>query len=88
MTTLVPAPPPARPSATVMLLRETAGRLEVLLQRRASTLWFGGTWVYPGGMVDPGDGDYASEPLAAARHALLTRRFPDRLAEPEPELAA
>ena len=29
-----------------------------------------------------------SEPLAAARHALLTRRFPDRLAEPEPELAA
>lgn len=71
MTTLVPAPPPARPSATVMLLRETAGRLEVLLQRRASTLWFGGTWVYPGGMVDPGDGDYASEPLAALRHAAV-----------------
>ena len=27
-------------------------------------------------------------PLAAARHALFTRRFPEQLAEPEPELAA
>lgn len=65
------AVPPARPSATVMLLREVADRLEVLLQRRAATLWFGGTWVFPGGSVDPGDGDLAREPLAALRRAAV-----------------
>jgi 8-oxo-dGTP pyrophosphatase MutT (NUDIX family) len=54
-----------------MLLRETAGRVEVLLQRRAATLSFGGTWVYPGGAVDPGDGDYVREPLAALRRAAV-----------------
>jgi 8-oxo-dGTP pyrophosphatase MutT (NUDIX family) len=63
--------PPARPSASVLLLRETAGRLEVLLQRRPATLWFGGTWVFPGGSVDPGDGDFAREPARVLRRAAV-----------------
>lgn len=72
MTTLTPAHvPPARPSATVMLLRETEGRLEVLLQRRPATLWFGGTWVFPGGSVDPCDGDVADDPDATLRRAAV-----------------
>lgn len=53
----------------MLLLRERSGHLEVLLQRRAATLTFGGHWVYPGGVVEPRDGDFAREPLAALRRA-------------------
>ena len=61
--------PAARPSATVMLLREVAGRLEVLLQRRPATLWYAGSWVFPGGSVDPCDGDLLADPAATLRNA-------------------
>jgi 8-oxo-dGTP pyrophosphatase MutT (NUDIX family) len=52
-----------------MLLREAAGRLEVLLQRRPPTLWYAGSWVFPGGSVDPADGDLARDPDSTLRRA-------------------
>jgi 8-oxo-dGTP pyrophosphatase MutT (NUDIX family) len=43
-------------AATVLLLRESAGELEVLMMRRGAGLSFmAGMWVFPGGRVDPAD---------------------------------
>jgi 8-oxo-dGTP pyrophosphatase MutT (NUDIX family) len=59
MTPAVPAVP--QDAATVILLREESERLEVLLLRRPYTQKFmGGAWVFPGGKVDPRDGEGAS----------------------------
>jgi 8-oxo-dGTP pyrophosphatase MutT (NUDIX family) len=45
-------------AATVVPLRDGAGGLETLMLRRNSRLEFaGGMWVWPGGRVDPADGD-------------------------------
>lgn len=45
-----------RPSASLLLLRGGAERLEVLLVRRTPKARFmGGFWVFPGGAVDPID---------------------------------
>jgi 8-oxo-dGTP pyrophosphatase MutT (NUDIX family) len=51
------APPVTpRPSATVALVRPAAGGFEVLLLKRAARGdQFSGAWVYPGGLLDPGD---------------------------------
>jgi 8-oxo-dGTP pyrophosphatase MutT (NUDIX family) len=52
--------PPAvpRPAATVVLLRGDAGPPEVLLvQRTPRARFMGGAWVFPGGALDPGDGE-------------------------------
>jgi len=61
----------AAPAATVVLVRDGEGGLEVLLARRSSKLAFhGGAWVFPGGRIDPDD--YAGAPddvFAAARRA-------------------
>ena len=47
---------PARPAATVMLLREGTAGLEVLLLRRSREVTFAsGAHVFPGGAVDPSD---------------------------------
>ena len=72
-------PPEARPAATVVLLRDGAAGLEVLLMRRPDTMAFApGMHVFPGGRVDPAtdslptvigtlpDGSWAPEPLARA----------------------
>jgi 8-oxo-dGTP pyrophosphatase MutT (NUDIX family) len=60
-----------RPAATVMLLRGGAERLEVLLVRRNPEARFmGGAWVFPGGSVDPADGDGEAGLKAAARREL------------------
>lgn len=49
---------PARPAATVVLLREGRGEVEVLLLQRTRTSGFvPGAWVFPGGRVDPADAD-------------------------------
>jgi 8-oxo-dGTP pyrophosphatase MutT (NUDIX family) len=49
---------PIRPAATVMLLRDTAAGLEVFMLRRTSAAVFaGGMYVFPGGKVDPSDGE-------------------------------
>lgn len=51
-----PEPLPARPAATVMLLREAPGGVKVFLMRRHSKMEFApGTVVFPGGGVDDRD---------------------------------
>ena len=48
--------PTAVPAATVVVLRDGEEGLEVLMLRRDKDLSFaGGTWVFPGGRIDPGD---------------------------------
>jgi 8-oxo-dGTP pyrophosphatase MutT (NUDIX family) len=55
---------PVRDAATVMLLRDGEGGLEVCMQQRnLNSDFVGGAYVFPGGAVDPGDND----PAVAAR---------------------
>ncbi|SFB67113.1 Glyoxylase, beta-lactamase superfamily II [Polaromonas sp. OV174] len=59
-------PAPTRPAATVLLLRDTAQGIEVLMTRRSMTASFApGAYVFPGGGIDATD---------AAAHAQSTRR--------------
>lgn len=47
---------PARPAATVVLLRDAPSGPEVYLIKRAASMAFaGGRYAFPGGRVDPGD---------------------------------
>ncbi|SOD63212.1 hypothetical protein SAMN06297387_109155 [Streptomyces zhaozhouensis] len=69
-------PVPARPAATVLLLRDAAGTAEgptgpevFLLRRRRSMAFAGGAYAYPGGGVDPRDGDGGVDPRDATRPA-------------------
>ena len=56
----------ARPAATVLLLRDTAEGVEVLMTRRSMTASFApGAYVFPGGGIDAAD---------AAAHGQSTRR--------------
>lgn len=61
------------PAATVVLLRDGADGMEVLMLRKNSKITFGGMWVFPGGKIDPQD--YSSEAGddqdAAARQAAV-----------------
>ena len=55
-----PAPPtverPPRPAATIVVVRDGAGGIEVLLSRRAERGDHNsGAWVFPGGIVEPSD---------------------------------
>lgn len=53
-----PAPVAPRPAATVMVLRDGEAGVEVFLQTRASTMAFAPSMVvFPGGGVDPRDGE-------------------------------
>ena len=53
-------PPVPVPAATVILVREEAGRLQVYLLRRSQTSGFmPGSYVFPGGLVDDRDRDDA-----------------------------
>ncbi|WP_051279950.1 NUDIX hydrolase [Hellea balneolensis] len=66
---------PLIPAATVMVLRDYNGRLEVLMLRRNRQLKsFGGAWVFPGGRVDevdaPGEGEVERARAAAIRETL------------------
>ena len=59
-------PAPARPAATVLLLRDTPAGIEVLMTRRSSTASFApGAYVFPGGGIDAAD---------ALAHGQSTRR--------------
>jgi 8-oxo-dGTP pyrophosphatase MutT (NUDIX family) len=49
------AMPPARPAATVVLVRDGDTGLEVLLLERSTVGAFPGMWVFPGGRVDADD---------------------------------
>ncbi len=48
---------PPIPAATVVLVRDIDGALETLMLRRNAAVTFGGMWVFPGGRVEPEDGD-------------------------------
>jgi 8-oxo-dGTP pyrophosphatase MutT (NUDIX family) len=66
------APVVAAPSATLVLLRDTAPGIEVLLVRRNRRLDFhGGAWVFPGGRIDAGDMVPGGDERAAARRAAV-----------------
>jgi len=71
----VPAVP--RPAATVLLLREAPGAIEVLMTRRHAELAvLGGSWVFPGGVVEPQDAPAAKyDPLGAIRVAACRETF-------------
>ncbi|MEX2195392.1 MAG: NUDIX domain-containing protein [Thermoleophilaceae bacterium] len=48
---------PARPAASLIVLRDSPEGPEVLLvQRNPDARFMGGAWVFPGGAVDEGDG--------------------------------
>ncbi len=52
-------PPVPRHAATVVLLRDRDGRLEVFMLRRVSSMAFApGVYVFPGGSVDARDAEY------------------------------
>lgn len=75
---VAPEDVPIKPAATVIPLRngsgQTEGSIEVLVLRRDTNLAFhGGSWVFPGGRVDPGDFEAAgSDDVAmAARQAAV-----------------
>lgn len=66
---------PAKPSASVLLLRDHGGPPEILLVRRNAKITFhGGAWVFPGGKVDPQDGDGHDE-LEIAKRAAVREVF-------------
>jgi 8-oxo-dGTP pyrophosphatase MutT (NUDIX family) len=67
-------PVPARPAATVLILRDTADGIEAFMVVRHRAIEFAaGALVFPGGKVDPQDADTAWAELAPVRSALPTR---------------
>ena len=55
-----------RAAATVLLLRDTPGGVEVLMTRRSASASFApGAYVFPGGRID--DGDVTARPIATRR---------------------
>jgi recombination protein RecT len=51
-------PKTPRPAATVLLLRDSAQGIEVLMTRRSASASFApGAYVFPGGTIDPADAD-------------------------------
>ena len=65
------APMPLIPAATVVVARDGAHGIEVLMVQRPDSGAFPGFWVFPGGRVDADDADPAdpTNVLAAARRA-------------------
>ena len=70
-------PVPARLAATVVLLRDTAAGAEAYLVKRSTTMVFaGGRYAFPGGRVDPRDGErLAAEAWAGPSPAQWAARF-------------
>jgi 8-oxo-dGTP pyrophosphatase MutT (NUDIX family) len=69
MTTATP-----HPSATVVIVRDGADGIDVLMvQRNVELSFHGGAWVFPGGRVDPVDRTNAGgdDLVEAARHAAV-----------------
>lgn len=66
--------PEPSPSATVAIVRDARGGIEVLMVQRNVDLQFhGGAWVFPGGRIDPIDRTRAGsdDPVEAARHCAV-----------------
>lgn len=59
----------AKPSATVIILRERESGIQVLMVQKNAKLNYGGNWVFPGGMLEPGDLGYSQ--LEQARAAAV-----------------
>lgn len=81
-----PAPtelPPARPAATVVVVREHAGHLEVLMLKRSDVGAFPSFWVFPGGRVD--DGDAGHDELSVGRSAAVREASEEVALTLEPE---
>lgn len=65
-----------RHAATVILLREECGTIEVLMTRRHENMSFmGGMWVFPGGTLCPADSSAASLALIPQPSQLQCHRF-------------
>ena len=64
-----------RPAATLILLRDGTGGLEVLMmQRSKSSVFLGGAYVFPGGSLDATD-EAGDDPLAQYRAAAVRECF-------------
>ena len=66
-------PQPARPAATVVVVREHDGQLQVLLLKRSEVGAFAGNWVFPGGRID--DADEGADELARSRSAAVRETY-------------
>jgi len=73
------AGPPAslRHAATVVLLRDAPGGLEAYLVERARSMTFGGVFAFPGGRVDPVDGDIEVPWVGQALAGVMSALEPD-----------
>ncbi|WP_203937649.1 NUDIX hydrolase [Spirilliplanes yamanashiensis] len=66
-------PAPARPAATVVLLRPAPPAFQVYALRRHAAMVFGGVYAFPGGRVDPADTPDGLRPGWGARLGLPDR---------------
>jgi 8-oxo-dGTP pyrophosphatase MutT (NUDIX family) len=74
-----------RHAATVILLREQRGTIEVLLTRRHEQMSFmGGMWVFPGGALCPADTSVTALALIFEPEKLGCERFADLQGQPLP----
>ena len=76
MIAMVDVPATPRWAATVLLLRQAQGAVEILFLRRNPKLKFQGNyWVFPGGRIDETDFDQSAKPdqmeETAARRAAI-----------------
>jgi 8-oxo-dGTP pyrophosphatase MutT (NUDIX family) len=72
-----------RPAATVVVLRGESEQLQVLLvKRNPEARFMGGAWVFPGGAVQPGEGE-GQDALRAAAVRELAEEAGLELARPE-----
>lgn len=63
-------PPPPRPAATTLVLRQTNGAVEILcIMRHPKSTFLGGMLAFPGGKVEPDDGAGGWEALTTSMHA-------------------
>jgi 8-oxo-dGTP pyrophosphatase MutT (NUDIX family) len=71
----VPAVAP-RPASTTLVLRDSAGGVEVLMVRRSLQASFmPGAYVFPGGAVDPADASADAQAVATESAAQLAQRI-------------
>lgn len=61
-----------RPSASVVLLRDKHQQIEILMVQKNQTINFGGSWVFPGGIVEKVDSASDSGQLSSIESAKQT----------------